>query len=118
MECKECGEFKSIDEFSKAGVYSGRQRYRAQCKSCYRKIRTKNDPEVVKAYYGRNRERLLKHARKYQLKQYSLTFEDIESMLESQGNRCKICTIDFDKTGRGYQVDHCHETGKVRGLLC
>jgi len=40
-------------------------------------------------------------------------------MVESQGNRCAICGTDRPG-GRGvyWHIDHCHETGRVRGLLC
>lgn len=37
-------------------------------------------------------------------------------MLESQGGNCKICRN--KPTRRRLDVDHCHDTGKIRGLLC
>lgn len=37
-------------------------------------------------------------------------------MIEAQGGACAICRLEFgDKSPR---IDHCHETGVVRGLLC
>jgi len=52
---------------------------------------------------------------------YNLTKEDFLKMLDSQGNVCAICRSDDwgcgKKTTRPH-VDHNHETGKVRGLLC
>jgi hypothetical protein len=48
---------------------------------------------------------------------YSITPEAVDSMLKEQGSGCAICgTRDFGP--RGSNIDHCHETGKVRGLLC
>lgn len=41
----------------------------------------------------------------------------IQYLLEEQGERCGVCQIEFGDS-RDYKVDHCHETGKVRGLLC
>jgi hypothetical protein len=39
-------------------------------------------------------------------------------MLEAQGGRCAICRSD-KPGGRGrFAVDHCHSSGRVRGLLC
>lgn len=55
--------------------------------------------------------------RKYHLKSnYRLTIELFDSMVLSQNNSCAICRTDFDK--RKPHVDHCHNTGVVRGILC
>ena len=40
--------------------------------------------------------------------------EDYNKMLINQNNKCDICRIEFNNL----VVDHCHTTGKVRGLLC
>ena len=37
-------------------------------------------------------------------------------MYKSQNGLCLICKIDL--THRKVNIDHCHKTGKVRGLLC
>ena len=53
-------------------------------------------------------------------KKYGLTVDEYKSMLASQGGRCAICLTD-DPRGKKhnwFHVDHCHKTGKVRGLLC
>jgi len=40
-------------------------------------------------------------------------------MFDAQLGRCVICDSDDPKGNHGvFHVDHCHETGKVRGLLC
>jgi hypothetical protein len=39
-------------------------------------------------------------------------------MVEAQGNKCKICGNPETVKGRSLSVDHCHRTGKIRGLLC
>lgn len=54
---------------------------------------------------------------------YGLTVDDYWRMLEEQGGGCKICGITQSqlwKEGWNHplEVDHCHDTGKVRGLLC
>lgn len=48
---------------------------------------------------------------------YGITPEQFESLFSAQGRACAICrTPDFGT--RAPHIDHCHETGKVRGILC
>ena len=51
---------------------------------------------------------------------YGITTEDYDEMRESQGYACKLCGInETESSGKGLlHIDHCHRTGKVRGLLC
>lgn len=51
------------------------------------------------------------------LRRYGITVADYDQMLVAQNGVCKICR-QVCVTGRSLSVDHCHETGKVRGLLC
>lgn len=57
--------------------------------------------------------------RKYNLKRkYGLTPEGFEKLVLDQGGRCAVCPRELENGGYKTHVDHCHETGKVRGLLC
>ena len=49
---------------------------------------------------------------------YGLTINDYDKLLLEQNNKCYICHIHVSKLDRSLAVDHCHKTGKVRGLLC
>lgn len=50
---------------------------------------------------------------------YSLTEESFIRLFNIQGRRCSICRTEFIKEDlRDVHIDHCHRTGKVRGLLC
>jgi hypothetical protein len=54
---------------------------------------------------------------------YGLTTDDFEAMLEVQSYACAICDLQEDKlrddgTPFPLSVDHCHVTGRIRGLLC
>jgi hypothetical protein len=51
-------------------------------------------------------------------KNYGITLMDYSRMLEQQRGACAICSSFGCKTGRALAVDHCHKTGRVRGLLC
>lgn len=50
---------------------------------------------------------------------YGLEPEEYEALFAKQNNRCAICNKEGgDTKGTRLYVDHNHETGKVRGLLC
>lgn len=44
---------------------------------------------------------------------YGITREEYERLVDKQSNKCKIC----NKVAK-LSIDHCHESGVVRGLLC
>lgn len=52
---------------------------------------------------------------RHRIKSYGLTFEEYDNLLESQDSSCAVCG---SKPNRSLVIDHCHTTGKVRGLLC
>lgn len=58
----------------------------------------------------------------YYLRQYGLSLKQVEQMLEKQNHCCAICKeAGFKINNKVYStlnVDHCHDTGNVRGLLC
>jgi len=85
--------------------------------------------EDKKAYQRQwSREDRKRNPRKYKdqslRKSYGINIEEFELMQRNQGNRCAICrkeeTAKNPKTGdvRDLAVDHCHDTDKVRELLC
>lgn len=49
---------------------------------------------------------------------YGLTVEQFEALLLSQDGRCAICENEIEPDDPRTHVDHCHETGAVRGILC
>ncbi len=105
--CSDCGETKPLSEFTKSKQRAdGRGR---QCRPCH--------AARQRAYNQRNRR--LVNMRK-QLAKWGLTVETYEELLESQGGRCAICGSADNGDARNdvFNVDHCHETGAIRGLLC
>lgn len=51
------------------------------------------------------------------IESYGITVADYERMNAEQGGVCAICG-QAETNGRSLAVDHCHATGRVRGLLC
>lgn len=91
--------------------------------------------EYRKAYWDQNRERLLEHQRvkgrerykakkpqyqernrKARFKNYGLDQHEYQDILDAQGGGCAICTA--SPRVRTMAIDHDHQTGKVRGILC
>ena len=50
--------------------------------------------------------------------QYGITLAQYNEMLETQDYKCAICGNEDEVEGRRLAIDHCHTTGKIRGLLC
>jgi hypothetical protein len=70
--------------------------------------------------YVRNKESILPKMRKRKYAaRYGITESDFWRMVAEQENRCKSCGTTFAKEDRkNMHIDHCHTTGKVRGVLC
>lgn len=72
-----------------------------------------------KAYYEANKPKAKEQTRAAKIRSYGLTQEMFDSMLKEQGGRCAICATDKpSRRDSTFRIDHCHATGKVRGLLC
>lgn len=89
-----------------------------------RKWRREN-PERSREHWNKhNRARLADpeyvrfRAERTMLLKYGLTQADFDALLASQGGVCAICKGDRNGPGARFHVDHCHNSDKVRGLLC
>jgi hypothetical protein len=70
--------------------------------------------------YLRHKEKILRRSREARLvRDYGISIEDYEEMLAEQNGVCLICgSKPGTKRSKRLHVDHCHTTGRVRGLLC
>jgi len=118
--CSNCNKLLDKSQFNisktnKDGLYS-------YCKLCAKIIsknwRTKNKKH--KAAYEKNwRENNREKHRAIKVHyKYGLCEKELNSMLLEQNYSCKICGMSQSEMKKALCVDHCHETGKVRGLLC
>jgi hypothetical protein len=109
--CSKCLVEKPVDQFL---VYkSGRQKgiVYSRCKECKNAAsraydRDKKRDSVLRSVYG-------------------ISAEEYDCMFKQQDGKCAICFegVAPSPCGRGrtrtrLDIDHCHETGRVRGLLC
>lgn len=96
--------------------------FSSKCKSCIKEKRAKQK-EYDKAYWkkwsGRNIEKLKLRDKSYNLKKkFNMTIEDYQELKKQQNGKCACCPKEFSSNGKDLAVDHCHSTGKIRGLLC
>jgi len=81
-----------------------------------------NTRELRAAYMREYRKRRPRNVRNTELKkQYGISLDQWEAMHSAQGGVCAICgelQVDSGFRYANLAVDHCHVTGKVRGLLC
>lgn len=84
--------------------------------------RYRADPEGekarVRAYRDKNPEKARVWGQISKFRRYNLTPEDVNVLFTKQGGKCAICPVPLVPGRKGMVVDHDHETGLVRGLLC
>lgn len=124
--CTKCKVSKNNDCFryrkiSKDGLNS----WCLECESVDRKDRYnrlyKKKKKILTQEEVENKKKSKKvNSKKRMLKyRYDLTMDEYEKMYESQERKCQICEVEHKLGGfDGLYVDHCHESNKVRGLLC
>jgi hypothetical protein len=126
--CRTCGETKPLEE----GFYFADKakgiRLR-QCRICHarqstqRRLQRLGREGVAAAQREYNARRSPEQRFAHQLRyRYGITAAEWHDLLEAQGHACAICRTPLsdltDEDRRGLHVDHCHVTGRVRGLLC
>ena len=117
--CSSCNEQKELSCFPKTKGW-----HRNKCKSCraaYLREYYKTESGIVANQRLKSRRVWSPTVqRRAKLKMYyGMTEEVFNTFLAFQDGRCAICKTD-KPGGRNnrLQVDHCHKTGRVRGLLC
>ena len=92
-QCSKCKISKPLFAFSKNKQH--KDGLHSYCKDCYR---------ILNAEYK------LKKA-------YGVTSQEKQNLVDIQSGKCAICNTELDRA-KFTNVDHCHSTGKVRGILC
>lgn len=107
--CSKCGQGKPCTEFYRAT--KRKDGLQDRCKDCtrigmkeWRGASPENAQRAVDASRWSNRKRL-----------YGVDEKRFNEMIKEQNHKCAICS---SAIGISAHVDHCHTSGKVRGLLC
>lgn len=101
--CPKCGEERPIDKF-----YS----YRRACKPCLIEDQRRLVSSRPDYYHACNLKR-----------RYGISVDEYQTIIANQNSICPICEVEIPDTlaykgKRPVVVDHNHETGEVRGILC
>lgn len=105
--CSSCGHYKPVDKFSPHKATKDKRNI--TCKTCKNKRAKEWRRENLEQSNARAREHHLMYT-------YGITKEQYETMLARQGGVCALC--DALPTTKALAVDHSHDTGAIRGLLC
>lgn len=112
-QCSVCGEVLSLEAFYNLKASKDGKAYR--CKEC--------DTKAGKNYRKKNTKALSDSRRKANYKhKYGVTTDQVDQMVADQSNKCAICGEEgfkmSNKVKHKLVLDHCHTSGKVRGMLC
>ena len=111
LKCKACNTTKPSSEFHKDT--SSKRGFAYYCKLCATSksrswhLNNKDNPKYKEARQDT-----------YFKTKYNLSSEEREKILKDQDNACAICQTPLQFEGTLTHTDHCHETGRVRGILC
>jgi hypothetical protein len=134
--CPKCQTPKDIQNFDKnRNVKDGLDRWCKKCSTNYKAEWRQKNPGKYKVYahkhWVKNKDKKnavhtkwvkehQEHLKEYGLqRKFGISLDDYNKISENQGGVCAICSSAHSKTKRsGLHLDHNHETGTVRGLLC
>jgi hypothetical protein len=111
---------EKLKERKKLWYKENRDRLAENKKEAYQK-KMQEDPDYNKRRY-RESATAKYRAYKASITRYGITVEVYEAMAKSQDYRCLICGAHIEnmkgRNGNRLNIDHDHQTGEIRGLLC
>jgi hypothetical protein len=114
--CTVCGETKPETAFVMDRRRNQRRSQCLPCTSARAKEWRKRNPNYEKDRYQADK---VQTRERHLVRKYGVTLDDYNRMLKAQNGCCAICgAAESEQFKSVFQVDHCHATGAVRGLLC
>jgi len=119
--CTKCLIAQEIEQFPIHKAYKGGRT--THCRKCLSKQScawAKANKERANAIGRKTRAKHPKTRQNAKFKaRYGISLDQFNEMSRQQEHKCSICAKhgSENKNGKLF-VDHCHKTGKIRGLLC
>lgn len=118
--CNKCKVSRPFQDFAKSK--DTRDGLQLKCKQCNKEYRAANRDKLLaqsKQYREANKDTVSASIRAWRLRNdFGISVEDYGRMHTEQGGCCACCGTPESLLPRRLAVDHCHETGQVRALLC
>lgn len=100
--CKPC-----VAKKNKEWVLNNKERHKNTCSNWYKANKDKANKRSTEWHYQTY---------------YGISYSDFLTLANTQNNKCQICSVDLtfgtEKKATKAVLDHCHTTGKIRGVLC
>jgi hypothetical protein len=114
--CSKCRKQKPVEAFNKdRHKKDGRCATCRECTTSYQRSHADYFRDYAQKHKG-HRAQLVRAAALR--RNYGLTLSLFKVMLDEQEGKCAICELPFNSKTRRPVVDHNHEKGGVRGILC
>jgi len=101
LRCAKCGQFKPPPDFPRNKT--SKSGFHCYCKPCHARQRRES---LARNHGGSERHYHLK-------RRYGIGADEVDELIRQQGGLCAVC-----RKREAKQVDHDHETGAVRGIVC
>lgn len=143
IRCPECGERKPVGDYAPGDAARGsgycrpckksrkrawqsqnRKRDNARRRARYRMLRDPDGQRKLDEIRANRKARIVpsltkEYSLRYRLKtRYGMSEYEYDRILISQGGCCACCGAKRNIDGRMWCIDHDHETGQIRGILC
>jgi hypothetical protein len=108
------GRMGNTSEYNRKYYQANKEKRKQQ----FRKYREENAEyfrNYMREYQLKNKDALSESRRAWR---YGMTVDEMNERLEEAGDICPICHAAYGTETTKKCIDHCHETGEIRGIIC
>ena len=114
--CSKCKIEKDIKYFSVAKKNTGQ--LQARCKPCKNEYNKTQKGKESHIKYIKSEKGKITRKNNHLKFHYNIGISEYNQLFNKQEGKCLICGRHQENLNKDLAVDHCHKSGKVRGLLC